>query len=44
MNPKKTKTSFWKKIFGLAKIITNKEAEEIKKAIINIRKEYGFRK
>ncbi|MBI2671468.1 hypothetical protein HYX16_00880 [Candidatus Woesearchaeota archaeon] len=40
----KSKSSFWKNILEFDRIITDKEAEEIEKSIIKVRKEYGFRK
>lgn len=37
-------SSFWKELLEGEKILSEKEAAEIEKAILTVRKEYGFRK
>lgn len=40
----KQTSSFWKDLLEGEKVLSEKEAVEMEKAIIAIRKEYGFRK
>lgn len=39
----KRSKEFWKAILEGEKILTDKEAEELKSVVKNLRKEYGFR-